>query len=419
MGKRVIAYLILEGLFALFLLLKAGLLRRRSTAAAAVVLTVLAFGIRCAAFPYLPLDYRLYLSHWAAFYRYNNIFFHFAIPPGCNYNVPYLYFLGLISYSQSRDLYLIKLFSVFFDIVLAWSVMRIVGRFLQSEKLRLGCFFTVLLLPTVCINSAVWAQCDSIYVGLAVLGIWLALDDRPVLSMICAAAALGFKLQAVFFLPVYLVLWMQGKLKLRHFLVFPLTYLALILPAVLLGAPLGDTLLLYFNQAESDSDYLAVNAPSLYSILYALPFVSRHEYLISRLAILAGAGFTAALLGCCFAFRRSLNDRLSCKAGMLFALGIPYFLPYMHDRYFYGADITSLLLAFTDKRYIPIACLIQCASLMCYSSYFGKGIPIPSYFRSVPTGLALIVSLVLFLQDLRGKTGGQAPRQREALSSAP
>ena len=96
------------------------------------------------------------------------------------YNIPYLYFLCLFSYLPIRDLYLIKLLSILFDVLLAWAAMKLVGRATQNPLMRAGCFLAVLFWPTVFLNGALWAQCDSIYVAFALLGIWLALEDKPI-----------------------------------------------------------------------------------------------------------------------------------------------------------------------------------------------------------------------------------------------
>ena len=54
---------------------------------------------------------------------------------------------------------------------------------------------------------------------------------------------------------------------------------------------------------------------------------------------------------------------------LLFAIGIPFFLPHMHERYFYAADILSLILAFSVPLTFPAALLVQFASLLGYHAY--------------------------------------------------
>ena len=88
----------------------------------------LAFFLRSTMLDYASEDYQIFLAQWAAFFRDNGGFSAIKLPVG-NYNVPYLYFLAAISYIPLPDLYLIKLFSICFDVALAWGGLRLAGRF--------------------------------------------------------------------------------------------------------------------------------------------------------------------------------------------------------------------------------------------------------------------------------------------------
>ena len=322
MDIRVILLLCAEALFALFLLYRSGNLKKPSLWAVSVLLLALAFVSRAMVFDYETLDYRDFLTHWVDFFRFNGGFAALGTPVG-NYNIPYLYFMALFSYSGIKDLYLIKLLSVFFDVVLAYGSMMLLGKYAQSPVRRLACFFTVLFLPTVFLNGAVWGQCDSIYVALAVMGIVLALDGKPVRAMIFIALSFGFKLQAVFLMPVFAVLLIAGKVKLKHFLVFPLTYVILVLPAVIAGRPFLDTLLLYFGQTGSIGDALNYNSSSLFPILERV----QNTALASRLAILAAFLFMLLVTAAVFFGRKRMTNRVILGAAVLFAIGIPFLLP--------------------------------------------------------------------------------------------
>ena len=78
----------------------------------------LAFFLRALLLDYQSADYQMFLSQWAAAFRDGGGFAAVKLPIG-NYNAPYLYFLAAISYLPIPDLYLIKLFSILFDVVLA------------------------------------------------------------------------------------------------------------------------------------------------------------------------------------------------------------------------------------------------------------------------------------------------------------
>ena len=396
MDLRVLFLLIPEALLGLFLLYREGLLQSRRTWFFSVLLLAGAFSLRAAVLDYQTLDYQNFLTRWVAFFKENGGFRALAYPVG-NYNIPYLYFLALFSYSGIKDLYLIKILTVLFDVLLAWACLRLAARFTKSKPRKLACFFTVLYLPTVFLNGAVWGQCDSIYVALAVLSIALALEDRPIPSMICIALSFGFKLQAVFVIPVFAVLWMYGKFNWKHFLIFPLTYVILVLPAVLLGRPFLDTLTLYASQTGSIGDGLNYNSPSIFAVFTQIADPKR----ASAIAIAAAAVYTLNVLAAAFANRRKLTDQAILGAALLFAIGIPFLLPHMHDRYFFAADILTLVLAFSAPLYCPAALLAQFASLLGYHAYLKMRYLLPMRYGSAALILAFALSLVYFLTGLR------------------
>lgn len=398
MDFRVCVILVLEAVLAMLLLYKTGLIRSRTSAAVCAVLTALAFAARFAVLDYVTLDYTDFLARWVEYFRQNGGFSALSRQIG-NYNIPYLYFLALFSYSSINDLYLIKLLSILFDVLLAWACALLLRHLAASRAKCLACFFAVLLLPTVFLNGALWAQCDSIYVALALLGIYCALDDRPVLSMVLATCAFGFKLQAVFILPVYAVLWFCGKFNWKHFFVFPLAYLVLVLPAVLLGRPLVETLTLYLDQTGSIGSGLNYNSPSVYSFFqYTLP--AEYNELASSLGVAAAFAFMAAVLGVCFALRRRLTERAVLAAAILLAVGIPFLLPHMHERYFFAADILTLLLAFAAPPYAAAAILAQFASLLGYHAYLKMRFLLLMDRGAAALILVLVMAAVCFFTSL-------------------
>jgi Gpi18-like mannosyltransferase len=52
-----------------------------------------------------------------------------------------------------------------------------------------------------------------------------------------------------------------------------------------------------------------------------------------------------------------------------FALAIPFLLPEMHERYFYLADVLSIIYAFYFPRYFYVAVIMQLCSLLSYAPY--------------------------------------------------
>ena len=267
-----------------------------------------------------------------------------------NYNAPYLYFLAAISYLPIPDLYLIKLFSILFDVVLAWGGFRLVRHFAPERPNRpLLCFCLLLLLPTVILNGAFWGQCDALYGALTLHALACALEGRNRSSLLLLGIAFSFKLQTVFVLPLWGGLWLLRRVRFRELLWFPAAYAATCVPALLLGKPLGDILGVYFGQAAEYSGYLNLNAPNMYALIPHGAEVN--TALAARLGILAAFALAAAVLA-------ALDE--------LYAAFPAERLPHMHERYFFLADVLALAWTCAFPRSAPCALLVELASLGAY-----------------------------------------------------
>ena len=365
---RLAVYLLLLAAAALALALagRAGRLPRPAVLAALLPVGLAIF-LRALALDYQSQDYQIFLSQWAQAFRDNGGFAAVALPIG-NYNAPYLYFLAAISYLPVPDLYLIKLFSIFFDVVLAWGGLRLVRHFTGGGWRSVGCFCALLLLPTVVLNGACWGQCDALYAALCLHALACGLEKRGAASAVLMGLAFSFKLQTVFLLPLWAGLWLTGRVRFRHLLGFPAAYAATCVPALLLGKPLGDILGVYAGQTTEGAGALNYNSPSLFGLF---PYGAQlEEGFWAPVGI--GLAFTLvlAVLLALLIFRRRASDQALLAAGAVLAIGIPFLLPYMHDRYLYLADALTLAWAFALPRRAPVPVLVQLASLSAYLTYF-------------------------------------------------
>ena len=320
---------------------------------------------RALSLDYISGDYVSFLQHWAQFFRTYGGFSTIASNVG-NYNVPYLYYIAFMSYIDVPDLYMYKLLSILFDVALAWGCFRLVrslGRERQGSAAPLIAFGAALLLPTVVLNGAYWAQCDVIYGALAIHAAALALEGRGKTSVALMALAFSFKLQAVFVLPLWGVLWLAKRVKFRELWVFPLTYLAVVLPAAALGKPWKDILGVYFQQV-GEYPRLVLNAPSAYQFI---PYgVETDQTLASALGIAAAGLLVLALLALGWRLRGRMSRETAMAAAVVLCLGVPFFLPRMHERYFFLADVFTLCWACVSPRRVPMAVLAEGASLASY-----------------------------------------------------
>lgn len=327
----------------------------------------LALFLRVFCLDHITQDYELFLSAWVKAFREGGGFDAVKENIG-NYNAPYLYFMAAISGLKLPDLYAIKLFSILFDFVLAWGALRLTRVLTPAGSLRpLYAFFGILLLPTVIFNGSFWGQCDAIYGAFLLHAVADVLDRKPARSVLFLAVAFSFKLQTIFLVPLWCAFWFSGRVKFYHLLLFPFGYFATILPALWLGKPLADILGVYLGQLGEYADRLTLNAPSVYALLpYGLELPTTKA---AHVGIAAAFLLTLSLIAFLFRRRTCVSNGVLLSAAVLLAIGIPFFLPYMHERYFFLADIFAFVWAFTDSRRTPQAAAVQAASLGAYHAY--------------------------------------------------
>ena len=384
----------LAGMFLVFaaaflLLSKENLLHSTRNTVVCTALLMAALLFRLNFFDHQTYDYRDFLQPWIQFFRENGGFYALRYSIG-NYNVPYLYFLALFSYFDPSDwLHLIKLLSVAFDVLCAYAVMKLVSLYTSSETKLLVAFFGILFLPTVVLNGSVWGQCDVIYAAFGIYGLYLALSDRPISAMICFAASFAVKLQAVFLLPIIAVLWYKKHIKLWHGFIFPAAYVAIVLPAVLMGRPFWDTVTLYMNQTGSIGNGLNYNSSSVFA--YFPNESAMNIELWSKVGVLLAFAFMIVVLVWLFAKRKELTNEIVLGAALLLCLGIPFILPHMHDRYFFVADVLSLAFAVAFPKLFIVPVLVQFGSLLGYHAYLKLQYLLPMRHGAT----ALLITLVI------------------------
>lgn len=393
---RATILLYLELLLALGILWKSGLFKTAPQRVLVLVMVPLAFVLRYCCLPYETLDYQDWIRVWIQALRDAGPWKGLGEAIwSCNYNVPYLYFLAFIAKSEIYDLLLVKLLSILFDVLMAWTVMLLVGHFTDSSAKRLTAFLGVLWLPTVYLNGALWGQCDVIYATFAILSVYLALDDRPGWSVAAIAVSISFKLQGIFLLPFYLVLLIAKKVKFWQLFIFPLTYVATILPAVLAGRNFFELLMLYYNNTGSIGDGLNYNSSSLYALLN---FDALGSEAGARVGIFLAFALCVAIYVGLLIRREDIDDRVLLGAAALFCLGVPYLLPHMHDRYFFVADMLTFALAVVSPRMALVPVCVSFGSLLGYHAYLKMRYLMPMRYGSMAMLLAILflIGYVIF-----------------------
>jgi Gpi18-like mannosyltransferase len=328
-----------------------------------IAVTALAFALRLKFLPFESGDYIQFLHNWFTELRDGGGLAAIGKNLG-DYMPPYFYLLALLTYIPLRDLALIKMLSFAGDIILASYAMRLVRRKYKEFWGEIA-YAVVLFLPSVFLNSAAWGQCDSIYTAALLASVLYLMEVRDWACVTAFSVAFVFKLQSVFLAPFLLLMLMKGRIRWRCLLAFPAVYLCAILPAAVMGRSLTDLLTVYFRQATQYS-MISMYLPNL-SVWYPEDTPFPVGIMIALLAVLA----TLAAVLWFSQLEFDMTDGMTVSLALLSVLFVPYILPYMHERYYYPADILSVVFAFyfPEKFYVPIVTVFSSTYVVCHNLY--------------------------------------------------
>jgi len=231
-----------------------------------------------------------------------------------------------------------------------------------------------------------FAQCDSLYAACALWGLALAMGGRPVRGAACFALALSFKLQAVFILPMAAVLWGARRFRLRDAFVFAGTLLAVMTPALLGGKGLLDIVRIYTAQTGLYTG-LNYNAANFFGLMNTNGL---DVYAYGNFGMALAFGVCAALVYAGLREGEEIGDTQCVRLALLMVLLIVFFLPRMHERYFYMAiPLAAAYAARQGGRAVFAAAALELAML---STLWELAVALPAAALLNLLGAAIVLS---------------------------
>lgn len=372
-------------------------------------LTFFALVMRYALRHIIAGDYKMFFEPWVATLReagggIKGLAAEFEY---VDYTTPYLTILSFISICPFLNtLLLMKLVSIFFDFVAAFAMLAIVYDRTKNATYAILGYGALLFAPTVVANGAMWAQCDIIFSSFVLWSVYFILRDKPNTALIFYGIAFAFKLQTFFILPLFVILWMKGKVKLKHFLWIPIMYVVGMIPSLIAGKSFWELISVYFFQANGAMDIYALSHkfPNVYQLIGTDSFL--FEY--------ADAGIwvtLCALMILLYVFARkqyTLSNELILRLGMLFTMTVVFFLPHMHERYAILVDVLSIAYFFYDpkKYYIPVLTIL--CSFAGYTIYLAQNNMIPMFVYTIIFMLLMFDHAVSCVKMIRGQVSHEA-----------
>ena len=344
-----------------------------------IIITAISLFLRSIMLGYESGDYKDFLRSWFHQLEAGGGLFALKNQIG-NYNAPYMTIMAFLTYIPIEPLISIKLVSVIFDYICAITVMEIIKVLLKDNKnkqlyMLLG-YSLVIFLPTVFLNSACWGQADSIYTAFVLMSLLYLFKHKYTNAFILLGIAFSFKLQIVFILPLYILMYLsERKFSIWNFALIPIMDFVMCLPAIVFGKSIMDCINVYVGQTSYYSHYLTMNYPNVYSLFLKTDFSNSPNSVLSINSFIGTIGiiftvFVFVIIAFMVLYKKVKFDNKAIIEFAIWSILIAtFFLPHMHDRYIYMADLIGLLYLIYNKKkfYIPLA--IEFVSLYTYMYY--------------------------------------------------
>jgi Gpi18-like mannosyltransferase len=366
--------------------------------------------IKFSFFPFVSGDYSGFLKNWIrvineAQAKTGGLGFEVFSTAFFDYTPAYVYLLWVGTLFKSvSGLVWIKSISFVFEILLSYFAAKIV-HFFKPGYFKLA-FLVIFALPAVVFNGSWWGQCDVVYTTFVLATLHLLLKKNYLWSFVAFGLAISFKLQAIFFAPVFAVLLFTKNIKFRTLVLLPIVsfvvYFITILPAHLAGRPLIDftnpkesLLTIYANQGNAWKGLAMGAIPSIYQWFDN----EKYDYFY-----FAGVWLTVGvLLAFCLIVHKSklrdISNKLILKISLVSTLMAPFLLPKMHERYMYIAEILAVVYAFVFPKKFWVGVVMTVISLSIYVSGVIGG-PIPNLLHREFNTLWIIGILTFLIWDI-------------------
>jgi len=318
--------------------------------------------------PIESADYFGFLEPWMEAIRTNGGWRSLSMEIS-NYTSPYMYIMTMLSYISTNDLYALKLVSVAFDYFAAIAVLRILYHMTENLRKSILGMAVLLLSPTVIIDSAYWCQCDIIYTSFLLYSYLYFLEDDGEKSAIFFGLSFMFKLQSVFLLPFFVIMWLKKRtIRLEYYLWVPAIYFISVIPAWIAGRNLKDLLTVYLDQSGY-YPWGTLHYPNVYALLGEEMPDLRHADEVSG----AGTIMTIMILGCIayylYTKKLELTEELMITLALFTVTITVYTLPHMHDRYGFLIDLLAIIYGVYRMKKLPVTCGFMLVSMLIFMPY--------------------------------------------------
>ena len=367
-----------------------------------------AVAIRLLVIPWKTADYYTFREWFLVFQEHGIVGFKYIYQEtSANYSGAYIIPLYLVSLLPKfsidiySDLYIItyiKLISIIFDFCIAFMTYKIIKEYGKKDYVALFAFASILFSPLVFFNASFWGQIDGMWTFFIVLAVFYLYKESNFWAFIFYGIALTIKLQAIFIFPLFIILYFKKYFSIKYFLLIPIPHLFFSVVMFLLGTPFIDAFVKFSKQVSFKMSHGAPTFP--YLITGDILLENYYESILGAFFIMLAIVFCAVFL---FISLKQKEKRLSLDSLILWSLimtfTLPFFLPSMHDRFFYAAEIFAIIFAFMKPKYFYIPILIMLSSLSTYVGYLFNSDFFDLRYNSLLMFITFVILMFAFYKE--------------------
>ena len=304
-----------------------------------------------------------------------------------DYTPPFVYLLWVITILPINCMTGFKLMMSGFDFMAAIVAYLIIYEISKNRTKAVITYAIFMLSPIFIVNSTLWAQCDMLPMFWVLLCVYFFIKERPSLAMFFFGVAFAFKLQPLWLAPMLVILWVNKRVDLKHFLWLPVCYFIGIVPAWIAGRPLSELLTIYISQTEAEPWSLVLKYSNLYYLIGEDGFIEQYH----TAGVLLALGVFMIVLYYIGRKKLKITSEFILLLGAFVGLLAPFFLPQMHERYSFFAEVLLILYVILKpkKFYLPV--FQSLTSFMGYSIFLAKDWELPIQYMPFITLAVLFV----------------------------
>lgn len=250
----------------------------------------------------------------------------------------------------------LKLLGIVSDILAGIFIYREVLSYLKNKKYAVFAAGIFLLNPITIILSSVWGQIDSTVALLSIMAFYLVVKKKFVLSGLLFTVGLLLKPNWIIFLPLYLIVFLINRPKLRSVLI---TLMLTAFFIFVIAIPFSNNPPDFYTWFIKDrilttlfaSPHASISAFNFYTTFLKIDYhLSSHTLLFIPVKYIGYLIFALIYLKSLLSIIKNSGKIGVYKAVITIGLGSFLFMPGMLERYFFPMLIPFSILAFKSRK---------------------------------------------------------------------